>query len=272
MKRGLDSLGFTIIETMIVLAVSAAILVSALGVVSGSQNKNLFKQAMNDVNEQMTTVINNVANGYYPRNQNLSCTESIGGTSLNIATGTGDRGTVKNCIFLGRVVQFLDNEDFFRIYSVAGLRQTGTVVKKEVEGMAEAKATTVPSPDVIPLKNGLTVEAARVVGGGNIGAIGFFTSFGRTASGQLQSGALATDFGPIPGSNLTIDSVVSQVIDSSAASFRSRYDTGATKNPPTGVQVCFRSGTTADEFGIIQIGGGNRVAANEMTIRFGSCW
>jgi type II secretory pathway pseudopilin PulG len=53
MKRGNIPFGFTIIETMIFLAVSGALLASSLLLVSGSQNKSQFNNAVRDLNRKL---------------------------------------------------------------------------------------------------------------------------------------------------------------------------------------------------------------------------
>ena len=65
MKSGLKSRGFTIVEVLIFLAVSSALMVSAFTLISGSQNKAAFTVGINDVQQQINAVINNVSNGYY---------------------------------------------------------------------------------------------------------------------------------------------------------------------------------------------------------------
>ena len=66
--------GFTIVEVIIVLAVSSVLLVSALSLVGGQQKKAEFTQALSDIQSQIDGVMNNVATGYYANPGNFQCT------------------------------------------------------------------------------------------------------------------------------------------------------------------------------------------------------
>jgi prepilin-type N-terminal cleavage/methylation domain-containing protein len=63
--------GFTIVETLIVLAVSAALLLVGMLFVSGRQNKTEFLVAINGEKQQMEQLINETANGFYPHSQDF---------------------------------------------------------------------------------------------------------------------------------------------------------------------------------------------------------
>lgn len=62
MKRGVAG-GFTIVETMIVLAVSGVLFISMVGVIQGQQNKIQFKNSMTDVVSQVQSIIGQVSTG-----------------------------------------------------------------------------------------------------------------------------------------------------------------------------------------------------------------
>lgn len=255
MTRGLDSRGFTIVETMIFLAVSAAILVSSLRLLSGAQNSTLFTQGMNDINEQITAVVNNVANGYYPRAENMGCSVNGTGDALDF-TGTQTRGTADSCVFIGRVMQFSTTSDTAKVYSIAGRRLTAG--NTEVSDMQDSLATALSTVDEFKLKNNIKVEQITTDGNPTM-AIGFFTSFGQPATdNQLQSGGLSTDF-----IGLNTDDVPNLVVGSS---FRTGYTSSTNKNPSDGIQLCFKSGTT-NQFGVITLGGKNKTATSQLVIK-----
>jgi len=268
MISGSKPKGFTIVETMIFLAVSGAILVSAMALISGSQNKAQFKVAMNDAQQEITKVINNVVNGYYPSTATQTC--SANGNALKFSGGSLDKGTNKDCSFIGRVIQFT-NGNTFKVYSVAGLRQTNDARKNEVSNMTEAKATALPSPQIIDLKNGLTVKSVKDAGT-SIGAVGFFTGFGTTDPKYgLLSGSLQAEFIGIENSSIVSPSApldVADIIKNPASNFRTAYATK--KNPSSGIVVCFQSGTT-NQHGTITIGGQNKAATTTLVIEEGPC-
>ncbi len=263
MKRGSYPKGFTIVETLIFLAVSSAILVSALVLVGGSQREAQFNTAMNDVNEQITKVINNVANGYYP-NQGRGC--EVVGNNLQLS-GSSDLGQSVDCVYMGMIIEFNKQENF-RVYSVAGARKHNGVVNTE---MANSKATTLPDFQELPLKYGLTVESITPIGETTpeYNSIGFFTSLGSSeddGSGgrQLASGGLSTNYIAIKDGFLNAAGRTPSYV---SGDFRSNYD--AQKNPIKGVRVCLRSGST-NQFGILDIGGSDKSATISTSVQ-GSC-
>lgn len=275
MMSGPKQAGFTIVETLIFLAVSAGILIAALTLVNGSQSKTSFTEGMRDIDQRLTTVINNVANGYYPRISDISCTDAGVGRPVTITVGSEARGSEGNCIFIGRVASFTKGADSFTVYSVAGLRQyyDGTA-KVEANSMEHARPNVLPDAEVIQLKNGIELLQMRWTDGTptdhDTGAVGFFTSFGvNNVSGELQSGSLTSNFAGISGTDP--DSTPDNVKDRIASSaWWPAYD--AEKNPAGGVELCFKSGTT-NQVGSIKIGGQNQSANITQTIKTGSaCW
>ena len=57
--------GYTIVETLIFLAVSALLFVSTIILISGRQAKAQFTNSVRDLVSDITDVANDVANGYY---------------------------------------------------------------------------------------------------------------------------------------------------------------------------------------------------------------
>jgi len=254
MKSGLKSRGFTIVEVLIFLAVSSALMVSAFALISGSQNKASFTQSINDVQQQIDSVINNVANGYYSAGETQKQCVLIGG----IPNFTGNpvvRGSSAQCIFLGRFIAFQDGSNEYTVYNVAGARQ---IAVSDVKTMAEAKPTIIPDTEQkYTLKNGLTFK--KNPAGVTNNAFGFFnglgTSNGISDSGYQQAsfyGFNSSDIQPLPNN------------------FASNYESTGGKDPTDGYALCFNSGTT-NQSGIITIGGSGRTATSSLEIKGGLC-
>ncbi len=130
------SKGYTIVETMIFLAVSGLMFVLAASFISGKQAAVEFKQSAENLNSQIEQVIGSVSNGYYPFNSNFTC--SYNGDSATITTiagnngeGTngpsGSQGSQSGCTYLGRAIQFCVgtaasscNEQNYNVYTIAG--------------------------------------------------------------------------------------------------------------------------------------------------------
>jgi hypothetical protein len=113
MKGGKQPHGFTVIEVMIFLAVSGAIFISVITLMSGSQNKTEFNTAITEFTSQLQSIVGNVANGYYLSQQNFTCTPNPTGNPTSptmayfISGGSGTpRGTSLGCTFIGEVIQF----------------------------------------------------------------------------------------------------------------------------------------------------------------------
>jgi len=100
--------GFTIVEVLIVLAVSSLLLISAINLVNGRQARAEFTTGANDELQQLQQLINETASGYYPNNNDFTCSGSAAGpVTLSLAAhGSTSQGTNTGCIFLGKVVQF----------------------------------------------------------------------------------------------------------------------------------------------------------------------
>jgi hypothetical protein len=95
--------GFTIVETLIVLAVSGSLFVSAVVLISGRQGKTEFSTAINSLQQQLQQVVNETASGYYPNRGDFKCSGSGGAlTFMGVSNG---QGTNSGCIFLGNAVQ-----------------------------------------------------------------------------------------------------------------------------------------------------------------------
>lgn len=274
MKSGPNTLGFTIVEVMIFLAVSGALLVVGLSAVSGSQGKSEFNVAVNDTQQQIDTVINNVANGYYANTSSVKCENTSDTTDISYPATPPDTGTNLDCAYIGRVIWFRStNPSALVVYSVAGIRENGAVPtnKKEVTSMIEADPEViVNSKEEIELKNGLTIGKVTIgTSGPQVGAVGFFTSFGSNATnGGLNSASSQYNFAGIQGTTTNSDNIPFTV---SQSLFRTNYEGTGTykKNPFDGISVCLVG--TDNKFAIITIGGSGKSATTTKTIAGVSC-
>ncbi|HEY4161085.1 MAG TPA: prepilin-type N-terminal cleavage/methylation domain-containing protein [Candidatus Saccharimonadales bacterium] len=110
MKRGghgPNAAGFTIIEVLIVLAISSALLISAAALISGRQANTEFTTGINNVQQQLQQIINETASGYYPNAGDFTCRGSTDGGSITFQKASpSQQGTNYGCIFLGKAIQF----------------------------------------------------------------------------------------------------------------------------------------------------------------------
>ncbi len=255
--------GFTVIEVIIVLAITGGLFVSAAIMISGRQNRTAFEQAVRKVQSQIQSAIDEVIIGHYPNNGNIQCTAT--GSGPDIDAGFNQQGTNGGCIFMGRVIQFgvagTDPEQY-KVYTIAGLRTTaaGAEVKTRAQAMAKiiAPTTTDPStPDEVEevfLEGGLGtgfVQYGSLAAPSASGGFAIWQSLATTgAGGALNSGAQAAHIGAIP--NTTLGMTQLAFVDAAVANF-----TTSTLDDVNGVRLCFVSSTT-NQSGLITLGGNNR--------------
>lgn len=251
--------GFTVVEVMIVLAVTGALFISAATAISGRTNKTQFQQSINDIVTALRQNINSTAIGYYPNTGNFKCTNSSG--AMAVTGGANQQGTNNDCIFLGKAIQFgitgTDPQQYVT-YPIAALRVD--TAGEEVHDIATAKPAAIyptaqqpNAPDDTTkdkLMYGLTVS--KMIYNNNAGnAIGAFAvisdlSTYSYSNSQLQSGSQQLILVPIATSTLN------DTIGSAAAKINQKLPTSPTAT--AGIQICFDSGTT-DQSGLVTIGG-----------------
>jgi type II secretory pathway pseudopilin PulG len=130
--------GFTILETMIVLAVSSAILVSTILIFSGQQRRAQFTQGLRDIESKLREVQNDVSTGKYPAISGVSCSAdytNLGGPILSGRPGATP-GTSLDCMLMGKAVVF--NQSGMDIYTLIGNRYLNTQ-RDPVRSTSEAK-------------------------------------------------------------------------------------------------------------------------------------
>jgi len=126
MKGARTPAGYTIIEVMIVLAVSGVMFLIAADFIGGKQETTTFTQGVNELAANLQNTIAQVSDGQYT-DIDFTCTFTYGGQSSTLTilpstapTGTDTQGTQSPCIFLGKVDQF--NREQYQTFSLAGGR------------------------------------------------------------------------------------------------------------------------------------------------------
>lgn len=246
--------GFTIVETLIVLAVTGVLFVSVIAAFGGRQQQVEFTQGINLVKTEIEQAMNEVETGYYPNAKNFKCQELPDG-SLDIDEGESEltateQGKNTGCLFLGKVLQFGIDGDMTRydVLTIVG-RQSG-------ESFIDATPQSIESArEQRSLQFGLTLARMTYNEVNPVGAVGFFTSYGVDDSG-MASGNQVLQTVPVIGTGLGAPA-------NSVSSSRmvNGYDTAS--NPPDGIQICLVSAGT-DQSGLFTIGGNDR--ANSVTL------
>ena len=255
--------GFTIVEVLIVLAITSALFLSAVYLINGKQNQTGFNQSIREIQTELQQVANDVGSGYYQSDGNISCDDSSGTPTLS-NTKT-ELGTNTACTFLGKMVQYgvvgVTNPEAYNIYTIVGLRgdqlnPPNSLASAKARLIARSGAelsSTIPDQfDTKTLQYGLTLSKAYYNGSTANQALAFgFTSSLVNAIGAADS-SQQVDVVVVSGPPTDKPTAVGTI--NSALS-------GGTSilNPSGGVQLCFTSGST-NQSGLITVGGDNRQA------------
>lgn len=272
------SQGFTIIEIMLVLAVSSIIGVAAIHLVSGRINTTNFSIGINDVQQQIQQVINETAAGYYPNDGSFTCLPSIiPGNPLTFNSNPSAQGTNSGCTFIGKVIQFdpLNNPSEFIVYPLAG-NQINSSTGQVATTIAETDPTPIAPTTLNPNGANMTLTdqllygtdpvsmtaTDPVVGVTQTSAVGFLVGgpTGQIAnydsSGDLDSGSLPLSLYYISGTSLNEDPLV-----------EAAQMAATDPEPASSVQICFNGNN--NQSGLITIGDSGELTVN-LTIYSGS--
>ncbi len=199
--------GYTLVEALIFLAVSSALAVSALAVISGQQAKTEFLQAVKTFESQVRDVGNDVSTGYFKRVGNVGCNAGGADSQAALNSAGTSQGTNDECVLAGRVMHF-ENEDNIKVYNVVGRRTTGLLAnKKNVADIFQARSvlTTGPIPvaisDNIPVAPILRLSMVTYTDSTGVtsemSGLAFFSTFGRSSLTSQDSGVISADIVPI---------------------------------------------------------------------------
>jgi type II secretory pathway pseudopilin PulG len=208
MKPALDrQAGYTIIETMIFLIISGALLLSALALFNGRLQRTQFTQAVQAFDAQIKSTANEAATGTYP-DFPFDC--DLNGQDPNPRAGNGTQGQRSGCIFVGKVMapSAQCSGDITQtvcskvdVYSVVGRRLLpDDHVVSSLTGINGAKPTVITDPDTITQTIKLDYDTritsvsqptAFVNFPLTASGVGFFQSFNGSYNntGNLNSGA-----------------------------------------------------------------------------------
>lgn len=203
--------GYTIVEVLIFLAVSALLFGSTMTLLSGRQQRVQFTNAVRDFETKVTDVANDVSNGYYQSAGDVKCETA----SLTLSN-SGTQGSNKDCIILGRVIKlgFDGNTQQYGIYSIIGKRLNAA--GNDVSTLAEATPKLLwTGSDSLREKNnltyGATIECVKYNGGacasGNA-AFAFVTRLSGGAKLNSAGGAVTADTYVLPTINVSTDETV----------------------------------------------------------------
>lgn len=276
MKGGKKARGFTIVETMIVLAVTGGLFVAIAATLSGRQQRTQFSQAVQEIQSQIQETINEVGTGFFPSSSNFTCTATLTGPQISAVSST-EQGANAGCIFLGKAVQFgvqgTDPEQF-KVFTIAALQRTTT--GEEVSSpvglppYSEAKPKVVGPPTTAAidltqtktLRYGLTTLWARY-GASNtpIHSVAFVNSLAAYSGSTIQSGGQQVRVVPI-----TATSPWNKTQTQAGTDINNQLVNATNVDPADGIRICFVSGGS-EQSGLITIGNNNRQLSVTLSIK-----
>jgi prepilin-type N-terminal cleavage/methylation domain-containing protein len=183
-------LGYTIVEVMVVLAVSGVMFVIAAGFINGKQQRAAFTSGVNGMASQVQNVIEQVTDGKYS-DIPLNCNANASGPHPTL--GSSQQGTNSECVFLGKLLRFDSNSPDYTISSLAGIRSTGDSTPSFSPGPGGVQPTIITDldtsqtvPQSLEVTN-VSVTDAITHSQGSYYVFGFAQSLG-SSDGSFQSG------------------------------------------------------------------------------------
>lgn len=190
--KGGKAAGYTILEVMIVLAVSGVMFVIAASFINGRQARAAYTAGVTDIASAVQSVISQINDGQFT-DIPLGCAVVAGAP---VFTASGSQGTSEQCIFLGKVLQFRPDtgDRTYNTYSIAGAREDAVTRLSPITiAAAQPRAIHPRLTTNDRIAQGLEVEGmnAQLTGGGtaNTYAFGLLQSLSEyDGTGALVSG------------------------------------------------------------------------------------
>ena len=119
--------GFTIVETLIVLAVTSALMVAFMITMGGKQARTEFAVGSRQLLRTFQSQIGQISSGYYTKTSSKNCT--VAGATIVFSGSKPDVGDSAGCVYLGKAFALGGSDaeqNTVRSYVVAGLRSPGS--------------------------------------------------------------------------------------------------------------------------------------------------
>lgn len=275
--------GFTMVEVMIVLAVTSLMFISAVAFINGRQNRTQFTTAINLLQQQLQQIINETANGYYPQTTSFSCTRGSAAPPVLTNQSAADRqGQNPDCIFLGKVIQFAPDisgttEEPYIIYPIIGNR-LGSTNTSEASMLYDSPAGTATFPEAAARGTGTNTTLtsattqASLTQGLTVTGMWYGTSssqttstFGIISSLPNPSGAGVASGTQTMGLYTVASTALHQTPEYTADAIFAGKITSAPLQIVNSVSICLASGTTK-QWGLITIGQRDASVASNLAV------
>ena len=202
-------LGYTILEVMIVLAVSGIMFLIAASFISGKQERTAFVAGVNNMTAQLQDAIQQVTAGQYS-DIPLTCTAGMPGNPPTFSGSLSpSQGTANRCVFVGKFFHFWTNDApggpsgpaAYDVFTLAGNRLVNgnpavnltDVDPAPVYGPTVNLTTQNTIPQTLDINTGGSIGGITVVDTSNsphtgVYGFGFMESLGALATGGHDAG------------------------------------------------------------------------------------
>jgi hypothetical protein len=237
MRQKPHSFGYTIVEVMIVLAVTGSLFVGVSFLLSGRQAATELDQGVRGLESQIQTVASDVVNGFYPTG--FKCTAPSSGT-VGVTGSTGTPGGNTGCIFLGKVMNFREGGvDFINI--VGRQYKAGTA---DITSLNEALPIVVDNGTIsVTQKNDYQygLKTTKIIGVGSATAykaLAFVVPIGGSSTTSNSSASLNLLLYGVTGDA----SNVAGAADSSILTVAGAPTSNSLVAVPAGARICLLGG------------------------------
>jgi prepilin-type N-terminal cleavage/methylation domain-containing protein len=182
--------GFTIVEVLLALAISGAILAASISIFAGRREDTQFDQAVYDLQSKLNSYVNQVSTKFVPGYKDYKCNLS-GAPARPVLTpiaATSDETTGQECIYLGDAIEVIKTTgDSLYAYPVFGARTVAgstafdyprDIASANPEMAVDASGNPVLN-DTYPLLGGLKIVYAQV-GGNERDLLGIYSNLYET--------------------------------------------------------------------------------------------
>ncbi len=283
--RDLDS-GFTIVEVMIVMAITIILFASAANLVNGRQNQAEFTQATGNIQALIQLQADDVINGSYTSNVgSFRCTPGSSNVGIQLG-GSDSQGQHLGCIFLGKLIQFgvlnssapASSNSIFYTYSVVGSQCASGDSVEQSSGNLCVFSTSITSAEPTinsylayqhSLINGLKVSQMYYNNNpknitANVAFLQSLASYDTSGASELASGSQQIQLWTVTNVPQGLDSnnVITNVNNASGTSDWTQVSQ---------IDICFASGTTPQSE-LLEIGGqGSQLSLTTKMYEGSSC-
>jgi prepilin-type N-terminal cleavage/methylation domain-containing protein len=245
MKGGKTPLGYTIVEVMVVLAVSGIMFLIAATFINGKQEKASFTEGVNDMASTLQNIVTQVESGQYSDINLNTCTFTTASKTVTFGPLAGSgQGTNQDCVFLGKLVYFsydapAPQSANYEVFSMAGGRVDGG--GNPITTPSDAGATVIDSltsqqtvPQNLLIRNVTVIDTSVSPLPQASYGIGFLQSPSVDVANSLTNGASNVGLYYVPGLGPNHAVNVNTIINSGG---------GANVKTAQRVDICLSDGT-----------------------------